>query len=232
MTDPSITKDAHLLEPLLTPERIQRIDEVLAHRTRGLTVVLEDLWDPHNMAAVLRSCDAFGLQDVHSVGGTQGKGRFNPSRKVAAGVLPWLSIHQWADPSPCIESLHKHDYQIAVADPKGTCSLYDIDFTQRVAIVFGNERNGITPQWKEKADILFQIPILGFVESFNISVAAALCIHHGVLQRQTHLPHGSGDLTDSEREILRAKWTYESVRHAPRVLAEMKQRHTEPQETP
>jgi len=218
-------EDAALLEPLLFPERVQRMEDVLGRRTRNLVLVAEDLLDPHNMAALLRSCDAFGVQDVHTVAGDAAQGRFNPSHKVAGGAARWLTLHAWADPAPCIANLKSRGVQLAVTSLTDAVPMGEVDFTQPTAIVMGNEKRGVSDAWMEAADVRFRIPMFGFVESLNISVAAALILQHASTARKARYGAAAGDLTEAERIALRSQWIYEDVREAPAVLAEIKRRH-------
>ena len=209
---------------MLTDERVARMDEILARRSRNLTVVIEDLYDPHNIAAVLRTCDAFGIQDVHAVPGPQAQGRFRPSAKVAIGAARWLTVHAWDGPAECIANLKQRGYAIAVSDLEASVPIDDVDFGRKTALVFGNEHQGVTHAMRELADTRFHIPMRGFVQSLNISVAAALAIHHGVRERDRLVPGGHGDLPEADRVALRSRWIVEDVPRGPEVLAEMKRR--------
>lgn len=151
-------------------------------RTRHFTVVLEDIFQPHNASAVLRSCDCFGVQDVHVIENTN---RFEPIETISLGASQWLNIHRYAD-SPeglntkaCYDALHAQGYRVYATSPhKNGIKLEELPVDQPFALVFGQEQNGLTEAALEMADGYVEVPMYGFTESLNISVCAAVCLHH------------------------------------------------------
>jgi tRNA (guanosine-2'-O-)-methyltransferase len=196
------------LRELLTPRRLERIDFVVRHRHRTLTVVVEDLRDPHNQAAVLRTAEGLGLMSAHVI--DTGAQTFQPNRGVTKDADKWLTVRRYSDPAPCLDELKAAGFAIYAGElSASSVSLYDLDVCRPCAFVFGNEHRGVSPAIRERADQLFLIPMRGFVESFNVSVAAGICMAHAVRQREV-----AGMVTDldpSEREALRADYERRSL---------------------
>jgi tRNA (guanosine-2'-O-)-methyltransferase len=216
------SEDVALLEGLLQPDRLERMEAVLARRTRRLAVALEDAYDPHNVSAVVRSAEAFGVQDVHVIGGPSNPGEFRFSKKVTMGAARWLTRHTWEDARAFALSTHARGFRIAAADLGGRVALDDLDLSRPTVLVFGNEKVGISDAMRELADERFHIPMAGFVQSLNLSVAAAICLHHAWQDRVRR--GAEGDLSPEEQRELRTRWIYEDVPSARAVLAELKRR--------
>ncbi|MBR2771792.1 MAG: RNA methyltransferase [Bacteroidales bacterium] len=205
-------RDAAMLDFLtqfITDERRQRFEEVLDFRTRHITVVLEDIFQPHNASAVLRSCDLRGIQDIHIV---ENNYAYDVNPDVVLGSTKWLNLYYYNKENEfntpaAFERLHEKGYRIVA-----TCPHRD-DFTpdtlpldQPIALVFGTEKLGLSEYAVENADMHVRIPMYGFTESYNISVSAAL-----LLYTLTNRLHASTDidwhLTKEERDALRLVWT-------------------------
>jgi tRNA (guanosine-2'-O-)-methyltransferase len=191
-----------VLGPRLSDARRQRIDDVVAQRTRTLAIAIEGLHDPHNTAAVIRSADAFGIQDRHVVEGTS---RFASSRKVTQGAHKWVDISFWSTAEVFAARMREQGRQVLVADMAGSVPVDELEIDQPTVIVFGNEAEGISEPMRELADGAFRIPMRGFSESFNVSVAAAISL--STLRRD--LP---GDLAPADADILRARFYLRAVR--------------------
>lgn len=221
-------RDAAFLEFLsqfITDERKQRFEEVLNWRTRHLTVVLEDIFQPHNASAVLRTCDLCGVQDIHVV---ENRNHYDVNPEVVMGSTKWLSLYHYNETEyntpTAFERLRGEGYKIVA-----TCPHWD-DFTpealpldEPVALVFGTEKEGLSDYAIENADMHVQIPMFGFTESYNISVSAAL-----LLYTLTNRLHDSDDidwrLSEGERNAVRLLWTRRSlsrIRHYERKFAEL-----------
>lgn len=204
-----------VLRPYVSEARQARLEAALAARTRDVTVVLEDIHNEHNASAVLRSAEAFGLIEVHTVPRTVA---FRLSRKVSLGTHKWLDLHRHADAPSGYAALRARGYQIWAADVHGEARrLQDLPTEGRIALVFGNEHEGLTGAAVEAADGVFKIPMPGFVESLNISVASAVAMHD-VLERR----RAAGTITPlSPEEVARIRATgfALSVRAAPQLLA-------------
>jgi tRNA (guanosine-2'-O-)-methyltransferase len=200
---------------LLLPQRLERIEQVLAQRTRTVTVVLDRLEDTFNMAAVLRTCEAFGLQDVHVVRNPDAP--FKPNGTVTQGCDKWLDLHVYRDFRTCAETLKGRGYRVlASALRDDATSLYALAFAEKVALVFGNERFGVSDEVLTHCDGTFVIPMRGFVQSMNISAAASATISYAVGWRMTHLGK-TGDLPPHELDALREQFQMRSVKQRGRV---------------
>ena len=191
--EPAARREALLAE--MSDRRAARFRQVVAQRMSGLTVVLEGLYDPGNRSAVYRSAEANGLLDVHVVNPKAAVKRH--ARAVSKGAEKWLHIHEWETAQPCIESLRSRGFVVYTADLCASRPLSSIDFGDPVALVFGNERNGITEEMRELSDGGFVVPMQGFAGSYNISVAAALAVTHARVARERAL----GACTDLEPEV-------------------------------
>lgn len=200
---------------LLLPQRLERIEQVLAQRTRTVTVVLDRLEDTFNMAAVLRTCEAFGLQDVHVIRNPDAP--FKPNGTVTQGCDKWLDLHVYRDFKTCAAALKARGYRVlASAIRDDATSVFDLRFDQRLALVFGNERFGVSDEVLAHADGTFWIPMRGFVQSMNISAAASACISRAVGWRLEHLGK-TGDLSPEETAELRAQFQLRSVKQRGRL---------------
>lgn len=212
-----------------TDKRRRRMDHVLRQRTRYLTVVLEDIFQPHNASAVLRSCDGFGIQDVHII---ENRNRFSPNKEVDMGTSQWLTItrNRPENEKSCtletLQKLKQDGYRIVATTPHtNDTDLEDFDLgTGRTAVVFGTELEGISTEVEEAADEFLKIPMYGFVESFNISVACALTLHHLSWKLR-----GSGiewQLSEEERQQVLLQWLKKTVNNAESLEARFREEQT------
>ncbi|MDH3727142.1 MAG: RNA methyltransferase [Myxococcales bacterium] len=198
------------LSQVVTLERRQRIQQVVSQRTDDLVVVLDSISDPHNSSAVLRSADAFGVQTVHVVVGSYG---FRASRGVSKGTHRWLDVIRYETPQACAKRLRDAGYSIYVAATGAGHDPEALRKQPRLAVVFGNEHRGTSPAWAELADGTFSIPMRGFVESLNVSVAAAITI-------QTLATGARAPLSPDRRRALEARFLMNSVKNADHVIDE------------
>lgn len=197
------------LSDYVTPHKRQLIEQVLAKRTRYLTVVLEDIYKPHNASAVLRTADCFGIQDIHII---EKAHSYEVNPYVVRGAAQWVDIHKYADEegkavANCFDYLKLNGYKVLATSPDpGSISIHELDVSKKIALVFGNEHAGVSDEVKSKADQLVHIPMMGFTESFNISVAASIFLFD--LIRKTHELHGEEDfyISEEEKQVLREKW--------------------------
>jgi len=197
------------LEPLVLPERLERLRAVLQRRLSSVTVVLDRPHDPHNGSAVLRSCDAFGVQTVHVLTTVES---FSLSRKVAQGSERWVDVVEHREPSSLVRALRAADYRLVVTHPEGERTLDELPSLGRVALLLGNEHDGVSAELAEAADLRLAIPMRGFVESLNMSVSAALTVQAATAGR-------SGDLSPDHAQNVYARWLRSSVPRADEVLA-------------
>ena len=197
---------AHLT-PLVTENRWNRFQEVLAQRTKYLTVVLENIYQPLNASAVLRSADCFGIQDVHVI---ENFNEFTPDREVAMGSSRWLNIQHYNEEDnntlQCIQKLKKEGYRIVATTPhKNNCNLHDFDLTKgKTALLFGTEMEGLSDVALQEADEYLKIPMYGFTESFNLSVAVAVCLQH--LSHRLRKEKIDWQLNEDDKEEILLKW--------------------------
>ena len=196
------------LSKVVTSKRLERIQDVARSRTDNLVLVLDRIADPHNSSAVLRSADAFGVQRVHVIVGEQG---FRASRGVSKGTHRWLDVVRYETADACARRLRDENYAIFVAAMGGETRLEDLRVAPRLAVVFGNEHHGVSPEMQDLADGTFSIPMCGFVESLNISVAAAITM-------QTLAGDGRARLPDARRRELEARFLMNSVRNAGQLI--------------
>jgi len=196
--------------PQDAPRRLVRAESILAARQRQFTVVLEDTHDPHNLSAVLRTCEAFGVQDVHLVIERNESPAIN--RDVSLGAHQWLTLHRHYGSAKAVAALRTAGYRIyaAIVQPDAL-PLPGVQRDEKAAFVFGNEKSGLTELWAQEADACVAIPTCGFTGSLNLSVAVAVTLYDRLMgTARTELPAGS--LGESERRELRAQW-YEKLAH-------------------
>lgn len=208
----------HVIEalgPLITAERLGRIDSVVASRMRSVVPVLDAIDGPHNVAAVLRTADAFGLQEVHLI---EGPNEFLATRRITQGADRWLDLVRHPSPHACVAALRSRGYKVYVATMEGTVTPEQLCSVEKLAVVFGNEKTGVRGAMTDLYDERYAIPMQGFVESLNVSVAAAITLYSATRGRKS-------DLTAEERDELRARFMLLSVPRADEVVAEHLGRH-------
>jgi len=167
----------------MTPERQERLLSVLNKRQNNITVVLENVFDPHNISAVMRTCDAVGIQDIYVLN-TRIARHKKWGQKSSSSAAKWLSIHQFSDANECFAELRRHYSLILTTHlSSDVVSLHEIDFTQSIALVFGNEHEGVSEEIRALADGNFIIPQVGIIKSLNISVACAVTVYEAMRQK-------------------------------------------------
>lgn len=193
-----------LLGPNISERRRARIDDVIAARIYSVIPVLDGLYDRGNVSAVMRTAEGLGFGELHVI---ESLDDFKAANRVTQGAEKWLDVRKWREPAPCITSLKSRGFQIVATSLEAATPLGEVDFTRPTAVVFGNERDGVCDQVLEASDARVILPMGGFAQSFNISVAAALTLYHALL-------HGSGpDLDADQQEVLRAVYYLRSVEH-------------------
>lgn len=191
----------------MTPEREAKIKKVLSLRQAGLAVVMENVHDPHNISAVMRTCDAVGVQDIYILN-TMIPRHKKFGKNSSASALGWLTIHEYDNTDECMQAV-KVRYHDVFATHLGvkSHSLYDLNLSQNVALVFGNEHAGVTEDCLKYCDGNFIIPQVGMVQSLNISVACAITLYEAFRQRlQAGLYDGTPRLPGDELKALEIKW--------------------------
>jgi tRNA (guanosine-2'-O-)-methyltransferase len=191
----------------MTPEREAKIKKVLNRRQGGLVVVMENVHDPHNISAVMRTCDAVGVQDIFILNTAIARHK-KFGKTTSASALGWLSVRQFSDTAECM-TLVKQMCDKVYATHLGvqSHSLYELDLTGRVALVFGNEHAGVTEECLSYCDGNFIIPQVGMVQSLNISVACAITLYEAFRQRNNAgLYDGTPQLPEAQWNQLAEKW--------------------------
>ncbi len=192
----------------MTPERTQKLLTVLAKRQGDLAVVMENVNDPHNISAVMRTCDAVGIQDIFVLT-TKIKPHKRYGAKSSSSAAKWLTIHTYTDAEACFSELKKRYSQVLTthlaADSVG---LYEIDFTKSTALVFGNEHDGVSEEIRRLADGNFIIPQMGIIQSLNISVACAVSIYEACRQKNLAGHYSKPSLSNEARESLLKNWGF------------------------
>ena len=190
-------------------------DRLASLRTRHITVVLEDVYQSHNASAVLRSCDCFGVQDVHVV---EARNPFNPAGDVAVGSSKWVDYYRHASIQEAYSHLHKQGYRIVATLPhENDQMITDLDISQPTALVFGTELTGLTQEAIDGADAYVKIPMYGFTESFNISVCAALSLF-SLTERMRRAPDLAWQLNDDDLLELKLHWAAHAIPDGERVI--------------
>ena len=177
-------------------------------RQSGLTVVMENVQDPHNISAVMRTCDAVGIQDIFILN-TKIPRHKKFGAKSSSSAAKWLSVHQFDDAEKCFEAL-RNSYKKILTTHLSTdaVSLYEIDFTESVALVFGNEHSGVSDEVRALADGNFIIPQMGIIQSLNISVACAVSIYEAHRQRKIAGLYQQASLSVERRNELMSEWGF------------------------
>ncbi len=200
------------LSQFISEERRNKFDEVLKFRTRHITVVLEDIYQPHNASAVLRSCDIFGIQDIHII---ENKNAYTVNKDIAMGSPKWLNLFKYRKAEnnslDCITKLKEKGYRIVATTPhENSCTLDDLKIDKPIALFFGTELTGISETVKTHADEFVTLPMYGFTESFNISVTAALCLQS--LTQKLHKANFNWHLSELEKKEFTLRWLRNSIR--------------------
>ncbi len=204
-----LREEERWISDMILPERLMRLHRVLNQRTRYISVLLEAIDDGHNQAAVLRTADAFGVQNISVV---EGDKPFHPNKKITQGSHKWLTIKKHPDLRTAVRELKSEGYRICVTYLGGDAvPIGEIDLSRPTVLLFGNEHRGISEEAAELADQKFYIPMVGFVQSFNISVAAALTLQE-VTKRAREAAGDRYFLTDEEKRELFLEWIIQTLR--------------------
>ncbi|GAB4311345.1 MAG: RNA methyltransferase [Bacteroidales bacterium] len=203
---------------------MKRFEEVLSMRTRHISVVLEDIFQPHNASAVLRSCDCFGVQDVHII---ENRNRYEVNPDVALGSSKWLTLHRYnASEDNTLEAyshLRAKGFKIVATTPHdGAVSLPELDITGKTALVFGTELTGLTKTAIDQADDWMTIPMFGFTESFNISVSVAITLYELVMRLRKS--ETAWELTPEEKEEILLEWMKNTIKQPEKLIRQFQKK--------
>jgi tRNA (guanosine-2'-O-)-methyltransferase len=190
----------------MTPERYQKITSVLAKRQNDITVVLENVFDPHNISAVMRSCDAVGIQEIYVLN-TKVPMRKRWGFKSSSSANKWVTIHQFNEVQKCMDALRcSFDIILTTYLSTDAVNLYNLDLTQRMALVFGNEHFGVSEEIRALADGNFLIPQVGMIRSLNISVACAVTVYEAFRQKTLSGHYKHQKLSGEQYNTLSKQW--------------------------
>ncbi len=202
------------LEGFLSEERKQRFIEILSKRTKYLTVAIEDVYQMHNTSAVIRSCEVFGIQEAHVVEERYGK---RLDKNISMGAQQWVDVHEYNNVHDCIKKLKTNGYKIIATTPHNdSCFLDDFVIESKTALFFGTERDGLSDTVMENADSFLKVPMVGFTESLNISVSAAIILQN--LTNQLKKGDFSWQLSDEEKLEKRLDWSKKSIKSIEGIL--------------
>lgn len=196
------------LEGFISDNRKQRFIEILANRTNHFTIAIEDVYQMHNTSAVMRSCEVFGIQELNVIEQKYSK---TIDKQIALGAEKWVDINEFSSNKSCISALRNRGYQIIATTPHNeSCFLHEFDITKPAALFFGTEKEGLSEDIIENADGFLKIPMVGFTESLNISVSAAIIIQ----DLTNRLRNSAIDWKLSEEEIIakRLDWTRKTIK--------------------
>lgn len=203
------------LENILTDNRKEKFLKVLANRTKHFTIAVEDVFQMHNTSAVMRSCEVFGIQELNIIEQRYGK---KIDKEIAMGAQKWVDINQFDSITNCVSTLKNQGYQIIATTPhENDCLLEDFDITKPSALFFGTERDGLSEEILQKADGFLKIPMVGFTESLNISVSAAIIIQN--LTNRLRSSDIKWQLSDEEILEKRLAWAKSSIKDIKRIEA-------------
>lgn len=212
------------LYDIITPNKREMFDRIAAERTNYLTVVLENVFQEHNASAVLRSCDCFGIQNLNVI---EKDNQYKVQRDIALGAGRWVDLYNFdrgTNPSiDCINKLKSQGYKIIATTPHvNDITINDLDLNQPMALVFGTERRGISPEVMELADEYVKIPMYGFTESFNISVSVAITLN--VLRQRLEESDLNWKLSHDQQVELKMKWCRKILRGGQELEDEIRRR--------
>lgn len=223
----SLEEDHIVLEELykiITPPKQQMFDRIAAERTRHLTVVLENVYQEHNASAVLRTCDCFGIQDLHVI---EKNNQYKVQRDIALGAGRWVDMFNYdkgAHPTiDCLMKIKEKGYRVIATTPHtNNQTIHNIDLDSPIALVFGTERRGISEEVIDLADEFVRIPMFGFTESFNISVSVAITLHS--LRERLEKSTINWKLSNHEQMQLKLKWCTKILREGQLLEGEIRRR--------
>ncbi|SFN38635.1 TrmH family RNA methyltransferase [Salegentibacter flavus] len=211
----------HLLEHLkkfLTPRRNNLFEEVLSKRTNFFTVVTQDVHQLHNTSAVIRSCDVFGIQNIHVIEEHQPR---RIDKEIAMGAQKWIDVNRYNSTKECIATLRQKGYQIVATTPHGEAwDLEEFEISKPSAVFFGTEKDGLSEEVLKEADVRLKIPMQGFTESLNISVSASIILQSLTSRlRRSELPW---QLTPEEKLEIEFNWTKKCIKNSEQLVEDYK----------
>ena len=210
---------------LIPEEKAALFDNIASNRTNYLTVALEEIFQEHNASAIIRTCDCFGIQELHVI---EKENQYKVQRDIARGANKWVDMYNYnLGQNPildCISTLKKRGYKLAALTPDATETIETVPLDQPLALVFGTEWEGISHTVREEVDVRIKIPMYGFTESFNVSVSVALTLQ--ALRRRLDEEKISWKLSEEEQTMIKLRWCQKYMRNGDVVRRELEKRLT------
>ncbi|WP_405198938.1 TrmH family RNA methyltransferase [Christiangramia sp. LLG6405-1] len=211
MTDQKLLEH---LQGLLTQRRIDLFEKVLTQRTDHFTVVAQDVYQLHNTSAVVRSCDVFGIQNLHIIEENLPR---QIDKEIAMGAQKWVDVHRYNTSRECLHELRQQGYQIVATTPHNNSTmLADFDISKPSAIFFGTEQNGLSEEILREADASIKIPMYGFTESLNISVSAAIILQS--LREKLDTSNIDWQFSEERMQEVRLAWTKKTIKNSEEII--------------
>lgn len=210
------------LQQMISEERWEKFQQILSQRTHYITVVLEDIFQPHNASAVIRTCELMGIRDLHII---ENRNPYEVNRDIVVGSDKWINLHKYNrhdhNTLQCFNHLKSKGYRIVATTPHNTDVLItELPLDQKTALVLGNEGDGLSETALQYADAFVKIPMYGFTESYNLSVSTAICLYE--LTRRMRQEAPSWQLTNEETEILLIDYALKSIKNPRTFMQRMK----------
>ncbi|MDH5366199.1 MAG: RNA methyltransferase [Cyclobacteriaceae bacterium] len=211
----------NMLSEFVTENKKTQIEKVLDERTRHLSVVLEDIYQPQNASAIVRTCDCFGIQDLHII---EKENQYSINPKVVMGASKWVDLYSYCIPDinntiSCVTNLKQKGYRIVATTPDANCKpINELNLNEKVALVFGTEQTGVSNELLQMADEKVTIPMYGFTESFNISVSAAVSLY--TITEKLRQSSICWKLSKEEKNELRLDWYKKIVKRSDLIIEE------------
>jgi tRNA (guanosine-2'-O-)-methyltransferase len=204
------------------PDRLAKLRRLLEQRQPDMTIILENVWDPHNLSAVLRTADAVGMMEVYALYTEPfPRSRLRLGKKSSAGTRKWVDVKMFENAEDCFSEVRKRYQSIyGLALHENSEAIYQADFTKSFALVFGNEQNGLSPEVKKACDALLHIPMVGMAESLNISVACAVTAFEAMRQRSANGQYNQANFSAEQLEVLVEDYIERGRNRKGEILAE------------
>lgn len=210
---------------IISDNKKEMFDRIASERTKHITLAIENVYQEHNASAVLRSCDCFGIQELHVI---EKNNQYKVQRDIALGAGRWVDMYNYNQgeqvTKDCIDRLKSKGYTIVATTPHTENTIYDLDLSQPIALVFGTERRGISEEVEAMADTFVKIPMYGFTESFNISVSVAIILN--TLRQRLEQSSYQWKLTQEEQTALKIKWCRKILNSGEKLEKHFREKHS------
>jgi tRNA (guanosine-2'-O-)-methyltransferase len=210
---------------IISENKKEMFDRIASERTKHITVAIENVYQEHNASAVLRSCDCFGLQEMHVI---EKDNQYKVQRDIALGAGRWVDMFNYNQGTQvtkdCIDKLKSKGYTIVATTPHTENTIYDLDLSKPIALVFGTERRGISEEVEKMADTFVKIPMYGFTESFNISVSVAIILN--TLRQRLEESNYAWKLSNEEQTALKIKWCRKILNSGDKLEKHFREKHS------